>query len=321
MTSPKQAPPTLISVQKIWDQAEHCGMTDLIRYQNQWFCAFREGELHVHGAHGSIRLLMSVDSLLWATAATFEEPGVDLRDPKLSMTPSGQLMLLCGGTLYNAEDQYVSMQSRVAFSNDGIHWSPLQPILTPHEWLWRLTWHQGVAYGASYSRSDPGDRYKEWNIRLWKSSDGLTWDFLTQWDIPGYPNETTLRFTKSHTMIALVRREKRRDNNAWLGVSRPPYKEWQWHPLNYPVGGPNFILGPDEILWVGGRLLADTPYGQVEKTFLGTMDLTEVQRLLVLPSGGDCSYPGLVLHEGLLWMSYYSSHEGKSAIYLARVAL
>jgi hypothetical protein len=28
-----------------------------------------------------------------------------------------------------------------------------------------------------------------------------------------------------------------------------------------------------------------------------------------------------VWHEGLLWTSYYSSHEGKSAIYLAKVRL
>ena len=40
---------------------------------------------------------------------------------------------------------------------------------------------------------------------------------------------------------------------------------------------------------------------------------------LTLPSGGDTSYPGLVWHDGLLWVSYYSSHEGKSAIYLAKV--
>jgi hypothetical protein len=43
--------------------------------------------------------------------------------------------------------------------------------------------------------------------------------------------------------------------------------------------------------------------------------------VLTVPSGGDCSYPGLAWHDGLLWMSYYSSHEGKSSIYLARIRL
>ena len=45
------------------------------------------------------------------------------------------------------------------------------------------------------------------------------------------------------------------------------------------------------------------------------------QERLKLPSGGDCSYPGLVWHEGVLWVSYYSSHEGRTMIYLARVQL
>ena len=42
---------------------------------------------------------------------------------------------------------------------------------------------------------------------------------------------------------------------------------------------------------------------------------------LKLPSGGDTSYAGLAWHEGLLWVSYYSSHEGKACIYLAKVKI
>ena len=40
---------------------------------------------------------------------------------------------------------------------------------------------------------------------------------------------------------------------------------------------------------------------------------------MTVPSGGDTSYPGMVEHDGALWMSYYATHEGKSAIYLARL--
>jgi hypothetical protein len=49
-----------------------------------------------------------------------------------------------------------------------------------------------------------------------------------------------------------------------------------------------------------------------------TGKLTEFQKL---PSGGDSSYAGLVWHDKVLWVSYYSSHEGKTSIYLARVKL
>jgi len=44
-------------------------------------------------------------------------------------------------------------------------------------------------------------------------------------------------------------------------------------------------------------------------------------KLLKLPSGGDTSYPGLVWHNNLLYMSYYSTHEGKTSIYLAKIRI
>ena len=47
-------------------------------------------------------------------------------------------------------------------------------------------------------------------------------------------------------------------------------------------------------------------------TVLARMTPTSYEPVLWLPSGGDCSYPGMVEHEGLLWMSYYSSHEGEN---------
>jgi hypothetical protein len=46
-----------------------------------------------------------------------------------------------------------------------------------------------------------------------------------------------------------------------------------------------------------------------------------ITELLKLPSAGDTSYAGLVWHDNLLWVSYYSSHEGKTSIYLAKVKL
>jgi hypothetical protein len=73
-----------------------------------------------------------------------------------------------------------------------------------------------------------------------------------------------------------------------------------------------------------GRLLAAVRlYDGRTRTSLCWVDRASgrLEEALVLPSGGDSSYPGLVWHDGLLWVSYYSSHEGKSSIYLAKVKL
>lgn len=42
---------------------------------------------------------------------------------------------------------------------------------------------------------------------------------------------------------------------------------------------------------------------------------------LKLPSGGDTSYPGLHIYKKHLWISYYSSHEGKTSVYLAKIRM
>jgi len=125
--------------------------------------------------------------------------------------------------------------------------------------------------------------------------------------------ETTLRFLNSGEMTALVRREGG-NMLGWIGASRPPYKEWKWHETQHRLGGPNFVQLPDGSFWAASR-----GYPGGAKTVLAKFGRETYEPVLSLPSGGDCSYPGMVCHNGLLWMSYYSFHEGKTSIYLARI--
>ena len=88
--------------------------------------------------------------------------------------------------------------------------------------------------------------------------------------------------------------------------------------MKYNIGGPNFIRTDDGQLWAAGRRYLE---GGQRRTVLARMTRDRYEPVLTLPSGGDNSYPGMVLHDGLLWMSYYSSHEGKTSIYLAKIRL
>lgn len=313
--------PQIVSVNKIWDKASHNGMTDLIYFQNKWFCTFRESDKHAFGIRGVIRIISSEDLLSWNSIAFFAEDEIDLRDPKLSLTSDGQLMLLVGGSLYDCEGKYLSCQSRVSFSEDGFQWKPFHLILQPHEWLWRVTWHRDRAYGVSYRRSNITNTDDEWLVNLFESSNGIDYTLLSHWNISGYPNETTLRFTKAGEMIALLRRDNFLKNQAWIGNSLPPFTDWTWHVTDHYFGGPNFLILDDESRWAGGRMIALNPYGLFEKTVLAKMELDQLSPQLILPSGGDTSYPGMIYHNNLLWMSYYSSHEGHASIYLASIDL
>jgi hypothetical protein len=299
----------LVSVQKIWDQAPHNAFTDLIRFRNRWYCVFRESDGHV-GGDGRIRLLVSRNGDRWDSAALLAESGVDLRDPKLSLTPDGRLMLLAGGSVYQGKT-LLGRQPRVAFSKDGRRWTATHKILAEGDWLWRVTWHAGRAYGVSYLGAGSGER----SGVLYSTTDGLRYDRVTDFAVPGV-SEVTVRFLPDRTMIALIRREID-PRHGWIGASPPPYKDWTWTEIPHRLGGPNFLVFPSGVMWAAGR--AHTPSGPT--TVLARMTTRSYEPVLTLPSGGDTSYPGLVFHDGLLWMSYYASHEGKSAIYLAKIKL
>lgn len=104
-----------------------------------------------------------------------------------------------------------------------------------------------------------------------------------------------------------------------IGSSPPPYRDWVWWDVPYALGGPNFIVLPD------GRWLASSRNylgeGKGSQTVLAWMTRDTIRPFLEFPSGGDNSYAGLVRRGDELWMSYYSSHEGKASIYLVRVRL
>lgn len=310
--SAKQSPAEIVSVKKIWDQAGHNAFTDLIRFQGKWLCTFREADGHVKG-DGRLRVIASADGEKWESTALLAEEGIDLRDPKVSIMPDGRLMIVAGGSVYR-KGKFIGRQPRVAFSKDARQWTPTQRVLSEGEWLWRVTWHDGKAYGVSYN-SDYWKKTKKPCQTLFVSSDGVQYDKICTLDVTAYAGETTVRFQPDGTMIALVRRESD-DRHAWIGTSKSPYTNWTWHDTGHHVGGPNFIILPDGSMWAGGR-----SYTGKAKTALAKMTPTSYEPVLTLPSGGDTSYPGFVYHDNLLWMSYYASHEGKTSIYLARIRL
>jgi hypothetical protein len=323
--------PEIVSLKKIWDAGEHNAFTDLARWHDRFWCTFREAEGHV-GGDGKIRVLVSTDGEAWESAALLAESGVDLRDPKLCVTPDDRLMLTMGGSIYNGGKILLGRQPRVAFSKDGREWSAPEKVLQPGEWLWRTTWHDGVCYGCSYNAStrktreaeaaaesttpvEPGPA--EWKLKIYSGTDGVTYDgSVTFLDVPGHPNETTLRFLKDGRLMAMVRREGG-SQMGWIGVSEKlPYKKFTWNETGMRFGGPNFIELPSGDLWAVTR-----HYVPKAHTVLARMDEKSVTPVMDFPSGGDTSYAGLVWHDDLLWVSYYSSHEGKTSIYLAKVKL
>lgn len=304
----------LVDVQRIWDRGNHNAFTSLVRHDGAWFCAFREGEGHV-SMDGGLRILRSEDGKQWESTALLTMPEKDVRDPKLCVTPKNELMIVSAAATETADGR--KHQSYVWFSPDGIQWPEPAPVCDPDFWLWRATWHDGQAYGVAYGTD--GQEL----TRLYRSSDGKQWEtlvpelFSKAKNGKAYPNEATVRFMQDGTALCLLRRDGG-TQTAQLGRAAAPCTEWQWVDLGHYLGGPDFIQIPNGHWIAAGRDIRSGAKTVVYDLDVETGTLTELVRL---PSGGDTSYPGLAWHEGQLWVSYYSSHEGKTSIYVARVKI
>lgn len=314
---------TTVTVDKIWDEGTHAAFTSLVKFNGKYYCSFREGYSHIFDAEGraegKVRILESKDGRKWKPVACIGKEGIDLRDPELSVTPDGRLMVTIGGSVYRNR-KLVSAIPMVCFSQDGRNFSAPQPIVmderakTTHDWVWRVTWNEGVGYGVSYSEA------RKDTIALMSTRDGIHYNLVTKMGISGSPSETTIRFMPDGRMLMMVRRDGG-DYQGYWAVSQPPYTQWEWEPMGFCVGGQDFVVPKGEDIILGTRTYF-VPGHCKTALFRGTIH-GDWEEVYVLPSDGDTSYPGILIEKDEVWVSYYSSteKEGKAAIYLAKLPL
>ena len=314
------------SVQKIWDKGTHAAFTSLIEFKGRYWCSFREGFSHIFDdsmvAEGKVRILESRNGKSWKPVLNLGIPGIDCRDPKLSVTPDGRMMVLFDGSLYKGQE-LISQRCYVVFSEDGKTFTDPVPVqLHPspsadRNWLWRVTWNGNAGYGVCYSSG--GDQAHN-VVSLYRTEDGVSYDLVKTFDFNGTGGETTLRFLPDGRMLMMVRRDSGDCMGLW-GVSEPPYAAWDVKPMKCRLGGPDFIVLDEGKIIAGTRSYA---IGNHCKTVLLEGNVKgDFQEVLVLPSDGDTSYPGLLVVGKELWVSYYSAagKPGKAAIFLAKIPL
>lgn len=299
----------LVDVQDVWAEAPHSAFTDLAVHGDALVLAFREGRGHV-SADGSLRVLRSLDGRAWTSAARLSMEGYDLRDADLSVAPDGRLLLIGGAAPRPADGERAPTGTIASLSSDGIHWSAPRLIVDPGRWLWRVTWLGERAFGVSYSAGSGSAR-----LDLLTSPDGESWTTLAEDLHPDVPsNETVLAFFADPEggeplCAALARAEGRA--HASIGIAAPPYERFDWTIVDRHVGGPNLTRSPRGSWIAAGRVFVDGD----AKTGVFFLDPAtgSTSQLLVLPSGGDTSYPGLAWWQDELYLSYYSSHPRERA--------
>jgi hypothetical protein len=319
------AAPVVLRTDRVWDAAPYNSFTDLAWYKDRFVLAFREGPVHgvPTGSQpgGNLRILQSNNGLNWTSAALIQgTSNEDLRDAKLSVTPDNRLMLTGAVAFKTATGD---RQSKAWFSTDVTNWTPAANIGDYNYWLWGTAWRNGNVYSVGYgpTNTSVADRDKR-TTRLYESNDGTNFSAL----VPSLTansgltggGETALLFRNNGTAVALSRRDTG-NFESLIGTSSRSLTEWNWHVIAERTGGPELIELPD------GRIVA------ASRRFIGSQTTTALfwldpsagtlTHFLTLPSGGDTSYAGMVWRDNLLWVSYYSSHEGKASVYVSQVQI
>lgn len=303
-----------LEVTKIWDKAPHNAFTDLIRFDDFWYCAFRESDSHM-ATEGKLRVIRSFDGKKWDSVALMKWDNKDVRDAKLSITNNNELMLNGAVRFVGATDGK-TLQSLTWLSKDGLEWSEAYACPTGYKtWRWSTTWHKGIAYSIGYAEKDKFGC-------LYSSKDGKEWEEIKRDmfpDFKSYWNETSLVFLDNDDAYCLLRRDSG-TYTSMLGYSKPPYDTWQWNDLGVPIGGPKMISLDNKDKFLAAVRLYSKDNARTSLCWIDYKN-SSFEETLTLPSSGDTSYAGMVYYENILWVSYYSSHEDKTSIYLAKVKL
>jgi hypothetical protein len=313
-----------LDIRRIWDRGNHNAFTDIAFFKGKLYVVFREGDGHIpnkdNTGNGIIRILSSVSGEFWESAAVIQLEGIDLRDPKISVTPKNRLMIVMGGSKYeNGELKSIASYVSVSDPNATKFSAPEavvfdESIKSDFDWLWRVTWYDKVGYGVVYQSYVDGEKGKN-KAYLVKTTKGTEYEVVTELKVDGTPNEATIRFLSGGEMLILIRREGD-DKMGMLGSSKAPYTDWSWEKLDFRLGGPNFEIIPINKILIGTRVYSED--GNYTALLLGKKN-EPYKEVMRLPSGGDNSYMGMFTISGYVWVSYYSSHEGKASIYYARI--
>jgi hypothetical protein len=303
-----------------WDAVAdglHNSNTDLVHFAGRFLLAHAASPYHMGSADCRIVVRASEDCRRWEPIAELRVTGQDVRDPKFAVI-GGRLFLYA---LPNRGFRALPYTTLYATSDDGAKWSDFAPVeiagAAPNGWLfWRPRTRDGETWYVPAYWNEHGHSI------LLRSRDGVRWQLVSRiWDGEGN-DETDFEWLPDGRMLATARLEVtpdrilgNRDASTLLALADPPWERWTYArsrvtrldgPALFALSGRIFAIGRRQ---AGPRRLLTRLGGALSRKRTALF-LVEPHRLVFLsdlPSSGDTSYAGVVLRDGALWASYYTS--------------
>lgn len=295
-------------VRTIVADGKHNAFTAFVRFRDSYWLAFRAAAAH-NSSDGNIRVLRSSDAKTWTESFVLDvEP--DDRDPQFLVTEKRLF-------LYDAALRGSELTTYCAYTDDGRTWSKPVPVYLPRFILWKPCEHDGRFYSGAHKKDEvSGGKGRE--VHLVTSDDGLNWTKISTIRAGNWESETTLYFTPEHHAVAFLR-QKYGSPPAEILESDPPYTDWKSRKPNVDHFSGHSVHTFRKTTYLLSRTIDNS-----KKTSGSTIYIFadgSLRRYCDLPSGGDCAYLEAVEQGDDMLVSYYSSHEGSTNIYLAIVPL
>jgi hypothetical protein len=131
---------------KIGNKTKHNAFVDLCEFNQQLFCCYREVENHI-SADGTIRILTLDFKSKILHSSQVAIPKTDLRGPKITVTPDGNILLIAFARRNSINNQTIGTGNITWLSQTGHSWSSAKEFADKGLWLWRVRWHNNQAYG------------------------------------------------------------------------------------------------------------------------------------------------------------------------------
>ena len=287
----------------VWDAAPHNAFTSLVRFEDNFYCAFREGLSHVDrngGDDGRIRVLRSSDGHTWEPVALLSIKGKDLRDPSLSVTKNGKLSIAVCAAEYHPGATTVYHTYVANFRGRGFRKLSRVKTGLAREWLWKVHWTDDAAYSFSYTSG----------FRLMKSKRGRTFSTVCEYPLADSPSEADFCIDGQDFVVA-VRRDKA---PCLIGHGTLADGRVTWQESDVYFAGQQLLRLSD------GRILL---FARTKNATTGKRELAAFQyisqdlsKLATFPYRGDGGYFGAVETRDSVLVTYYSSHiNNRAAIF------
>lgn len=315
-------------MQTVYSDGRHNAFTDLILWKGLYYVCFRHGESHM-SMDGEIRILSSPDLKTWTPCGTLDTFGDD-RDPHFVATDDTLHVYFGTWNLEhrpgNALPDRGAVRSYFTTTKNGAEWSAIQGVYEPGFWLWRVRrGPDGAFYSPAYTATRPKPTARE--TRLLRSEDGLEWSLVSVAMTELMAGEADMLFVPDGTIRMLTRTGSGSGTSYWL-QSDPMRNQWTQTDSGVLVHAPVFATHQDRV-FVAGRGRDD----RTSVTRLWEAKGDALEPLLTLPSGGDTSYPGMLVDPATengehpaLFITWYSQHETPpgshaAAVYVARILI